>query len=144
MKRLFEIDRLKLWVSTELLCMRAFTVLWGCCVMGGSAEELEALRAITHNLTAHKHVLHRLLACLPDKSVLQMPTTSALDLGGDDSTETVRLHQLHICVLSPLSFTPVLLRPIRLINPLCSPLHDEPVLLNQHKMGKHTVLQTLL
>lgn len=40
-----------------------------------------------------------------------------------------------------------MLRPIRFINPLRSPLRGEPppVLLNQHKKtGQHTVLRTLL
>lgn len=67
-----------------------------------------------------------------------MPTTSAPDLGSDGATAAVRLHQLHISVLSTLSGTPVVMRPPRFINPLLSSLTDVPrtVLLNQQKKGK--------
>lgn len=67
-----------------------------------------------------------------------MPTTSAPDLGSDDSTAAARLHQLHISVLSTLSGTAVIMRPTRFINPLLPSLTDVPlpVLLNQPKKRK--------
>lgn len=76
-----------------------------------------------------------MISMLTERTVPQMPTTSAPDLGSEDATEAGHIHQLHISVLSTLSSTPVIMHPTRFINPLRSSLRDvpQPALLKQPK-----------